>query len=59
MIDEKLYYMIPETGCVGLGAEWLEAFKDRNIEITPTWISWGGDSLIEVEMINGEWKEVK
>ena len=51
------FYMNPATGSVALGSEWENDFKeDRYVD---DWEEWGGETLFEVENIDGEWVEVE
>lgn len=59
MLHNFKHYMNPVTGSVDLGFQWLESFKDDAEYFQCDWQEWGGDTLIEVEKINGNWVEVK
>ena len=51
------FYMNPVTGSVALGSEWENDFKeDRYVD---DWEEWGGETLTEVENIDGDWVEVE
>ena len=51
------YYMNPLTGSVAIGKEWEQDFKDS--KDYSDWEEWGGETLIEVELVNDNWVEVE
>lgn len=61
-------YMNPTTGSVAKGLNWEIDYMNqknsgRSVHNVPedenmTWEEWGGHTLIEVELVNGEWEEV-
>ena len=57
-LEAEDFYMNPETGSVGIGKEWEESFEDDEKILQCDWEEWGGETLIKVEKVNGEWVEV-
>lgn len=55
-LDAKCMYMNPNTGSVDLGENWERDFNEQDDIIK--WDMWGGNNLIEVVFMNGEWKEI-
>lgn len=53
-IDKDESYMNHVTGSVAKGSEWLKDFEESP---TLSWEAWGGNTLIHVKNINGEWLE--
>ena len=60
-LDKDKFYMNPFTGSVDTGQNWEKDFDSRDEEdMNKSWVEWGGEDLVEVEMNeNGSWEEVE
>ncbi len=60
-LEENKMYMNPFTGSVSPGEEWEQDYEDWKKEHAgfEEYEDFGIELLIEVEKIDGEWREVK
>ena len=49
-------YMNPQTGSKDTLKNWKIDYAQReNHELEMTWVQWGGDTLVKVQEVDGEW----
>ena len=49
ILKDDTYYINPQTGSIDLGMNWECDFNARDTDLEPTWESWGGDCLEELD----------
>lgn len=62
-LEKGTYYMNPCTGNVASGEEWEQDYEEQRENDPETremsWEQWGGNTLIEVKYMYGDWVEVE
>lgn len=53
------FYMEPNSGSVNTGKDWQEIYEEAKKETSFNEDEWDEDTLIEVRLVNKQWKEVE